>query len=112
MSIYKELGKSIREIRIGLNLTQEKLAELAGLSSNFISQIERGRNKCSLDTIHKLSIALNTPLPELFSFISTPTKTKDIYQKRIEMLLNKLQKKDKKLLLDISEDVFRKIKKK
>ncbi len=67
MEIYREIGKRIRDIRTQAGITQEKLAELSGVSSNFISQIERGRNKCSLETISNLSSALNVPLYMSFS---------------------------------------------
>jgi transcriptional regulator with XRE-family HTH domain len=109
-SIYKELGKKIRDIRIKSNITQEKLAELSGVSSNFISQIERGRNKCSLETISSLSIAMNTPLSALFSFDFSGQTSKDSYAQRIEMMLKNLPDKDKKLVLEITGDVYAKIK--
>ena len=110
MEIYKEIGKRIRDIRIQSGITQEKVAELSGVSSNFISQIERGRNKCSLETIYSLSKALNINLYELFKFSSTKPSAKDNYAKRIEMLLNNLNDKDKNLVLEITTDVYSKIK--
>ena len=110
MNIYKVLGKRIREIRIKSNITQERLAESSGISSNFISQIERGRNKCSLDTIYKLSQALNTPMSKLFNFAASPVAEKDAYKKRINMLMKNLSPRDKKLLMDITEDVYGKLK--
>ncbi len=110
MEIYKETGKRIREIRIQAGITQEKLAELSGVSSNFISQIERGRNKCSLETINNLSKALNVPLHELFSFRKSNPTAKDSFAKRIEIMLKNLSDKDKNLVLDITSDVYRKLK--
>jgi transcriptional regulator with XRE-family HTH domain len=110
LDIYKELGKRIHEIRIKSNITQEKLAELSGVSSNFISQIERGRNKCSLETIDSLSNAMNTPLNELFNFRLPNPSFKDNFTKRIEIMLKNLSDKDKNLVLEITEDVYGKIK--
>lgn len=111
MDIYKETGCKIKEIRLSSGLTQEKLSELSGISSNFISQIERGRNKCSLETVYKLSRALSTPLPSLFSFAASKPSDRDNYIKRIEVLLNDLNTKDKNLVMEITTDIYGKIKK-
>lgn len=108
MDIYREIGKRLQEIRQKSGLTQEKLSELSGISSNFISQIERGRNKCSVETIYKLAEALNLPMNELFNFkILNPVK--DPYVKRIELMLRNLSKNDKNLVMDITEDTYNKI---
>ena len=40
----KELGKRIKLIRKGQDLTQEMLAEKAGVSQHYIYEIEAGRN--------------------------------------------------------------------
>ena len=111
LDIYKEIGIRILEIRKQSGITQERLSELSGISSNFISQIERGRNKCSLETINKLSKALNTPLSSMFSFKNTKTAVRDSYVKKIEIMLKDMNDKDKNLVLEITEDVYGKIKK-
>ena len=110
MEIYREIGKRIRDIRTQAEITQEKLAELSGVSSNFISQIERGRNKCSLETISNLSSALNVPLYELFNFKRVNPTAKDSFAKRIEIMLKNLPEKDKSLILDITSDIYGKLK--
>ena len=55
---YEELGKRIRQQRILAQMTQEKLAERAGISLSFLGHIERGTRKASLDTLVKLCNAL------------------------------------------------------
>ena len=55
---YEELGKRIRQQRILAQMTQEKLAERAGISLSFLGHIERGTRKASLDTLVKLCHAL------------------------------------------------------
>ena len=49
-------------------MTQESLAELTGLSVEFISYIERGIHAPSFDTLEKLSEALKVSFSELFYF--------------------------------------------
>ncbi len=48
---YIALGKRIREERLKLNLTQEKLAEDVGLSTAYIGQIERGERHITLENL-------------------------------------------------------------
>ena len=55
---YKDFGKRVKRHRKLAQLTQEKLAEKAGISIAFVGHIERGTRKCSVDTLIKLSKAL------------------------------------------------------
>jgi len=48
---YIALGKRIREERLKLNLTQEKLAEDVHLSATYIGQIERGERHVTLENL-------------------------------------------------------------
>lgn len=62
---YKIMGDNIRRVRKSINMTQEKLAECIDVSSVFISQIENGARKPSLETIYNLSVVLKTPVDDL-----------------------------------------------
>ena len=42
---YKEVGKRIRNARTEKKITQEKFAEMLGVSTGYISQVESGQ-KC------------------------------------------------------------------
>lgn len=55
---YQDLGRRIKQQRILAQMTQEKLAEKAGISLSFLGHIERGTRKASLDTLVKLCNAL------------------------------------------------------
>lgn len=48
---YEIIGKNIKYFRKLRKLTQEQLAEALDLSVGFISQLERGITKMSLDTL-------------------------------------------------------------
>jgi transcriptional regulator with XRE-family HTH domain len=48
-------GDRLRELRIKRDISQEKLAELAGLHRNYIGHLERGEKTPSLDVIIRLS---------------------------------------------------------
>lgn len=66
--LYNKLGRRIRELRVEKGLTQEQLAELAGINAKFEGRIEKAINKPSLDTIFKLAKALDVEVVELFKF--------------------------------------------
>lgn len=51
-------GAVVRRERLRQGLSQEKLAELAGLHPNFVSLLERGKSASALDTIAALATAL------------------------------------------------------
>jgi transcriptional regulator with XRE-family HTH domain len=59
------LGESVRVKRKKLGFSQEKLAEKAGLSTVFISRIERGVESPSVDNLVKISKALGVRLRDL-----------------------------------------------
>lgn len=65
LTTNEKIGIKIRILRNKLNMSQEKLGELAGLSTNSISTIERGKSKPSIDTLEKIANALNIELKEL-----------------------------------------------
>lgn len=53
-----EFGKSVRQIRYHLNISQERLAELADLHPNYVGSVERGERNIALENIIALARAL------------------------------------------------------
>ena len=51
VEIAQKLGATIRRVRVKLMLSQTQLSDLAGVSLNYISQIENGKPKAQLDTL-------------------------------------------------------------
>ncbi len=64
--IAKVLGQRIRNYRTSKGLSQEKLAELAGCHPTYIGQIERGEKNATVESIEKISSALDISLSKLF----------------------------------------------
>ena len=64
--IAKVLGQRIRNYRTAMGLSQEKLAELSACHPTHIGQIERGEKNATIESIEKISAALNVPLSQLF----------------------------------------------
>ncbi len=59
------IGERLRRVRKAGKISQEKLAELAGLHPTFISDIERGKSNAGILTYYQVAKALNVPLSEL-----------------------------------------------
>lgn len=79
---YKLVGQRLRAIRKKRGLTQERLAELAGISPQHCSGIETGAAKVSLPTLVNLSNVLNVSMDELLldsvSAVSKPSLMKEV----------------------------------
>lgn len=67
-SLRQQFGKRIKGIRLERQLTQEKFAELVGISVDFLSLIERGINSPSFEALEKMSQRLKMPVSDLFDF--------------------------------------------
>lgn len=62
----KFLSKKIKEVRIKKELTQEELAEIVGVSTNYIGYIEQDKRVPSIKTADKIARALGLKLSQLF----------------------------------------------
>ena len=65
-----ELGEALRQRRKTLGFTMQKVADNAGLSVGFISQVERGLTAPSLGSLASIAAVLQTPLS---AFLDQPS---------------------------------------
>lgn len=63
-------GARLRELRLEQDLSQEKLAEMAGLHRNYVGVLERAEQSATLDAICKLATALKVRPATLLETIS------------------------------------------
>ena len=61
------LGQTIRRLRRENKLSQEKLAEAAGLSTNYVSDVERGTRNLGVKALFQIARALGVEVVTLFS---------------------------------------------
>ncbi len=73
--LLKSIGKKIKLARLSLNYTQEQLAEKLGLSTRYVSQLERGIAFGSATTIIKLCKTLNISSEFLFNDLINNTSS-------------------------------------
>jgi transcriptional regulator with XRE-family HTH domain len=68
MTTKQQIGSRIKELRKSRGLSQEKLSEKVGMSSKYLSSIERGYENPTLDTFIRLAAALDVDIFELFNY--------------------------------------------
>jgi transcriptional regulator with XRE-family HTH domain len=66
-TVAELFGASLRRIRQDRRISQERLAELTGLSTNFIGEMERGLKAPGLPVIIRLARALGVSVHELLA---------------------------------------------
>ena len=60
-------GHNVQQARKKLGISQEKLAELAGVHRTYIGMIERAEKNITLCNIEKIAKALNIKITDLFA---------------------------------------------
>ena len=68
VNIYEQIARNIKKYRHEVGITQAVLDERVGVSHEFIRRIEskKGVKTFSVDTIWKISLALNIEVGKLF----------------------------------------------
>jgi transcriptional regulator with XRE-family HTH domain len=65
--VLAAFGRAVRKVRLERSLTQEGLAEAAGIHPRYVSDIERGRRNVSMVNVERLARALTLDLPMLMT---------------------------------------------
>lgn len=84
---YAEIGRNIRKYRKQRGLTQERLAEVSNLSTNYLGSIERGEKTLTLKTLIGIVDALNITADMLLC-----DSIKNGYQIKSSMITEKLER--------------------
>lgn len=63
--VMVRFGKRLRTVREKVGISQEKLAELAGLHRTYVSTVERGLRNISIVNIERLASALGVTMAKL-----------------------------------------------
>ena len=66
--LLKHFGKNVKIERIKKDLTQEQLAEIMNVGSNYVARIESGKQNMSLAKVLELSTHLKTDINNLLNF--------------------------------------------
>lgn len=98
--IAKTVGERIRRSRNTVGLSQNELAEKAGLHGTYIGQLERGEKNATLESIERVARALNMPIEALVENI---VMGDGVNQTAVESynLISSLPHTDQEVLLDL-----------
>ncbi|HUN95801.1 MAG TPA: helix-turn-helix transcriptional regulator [Bradyrhizobium sp.] len=58
MDMRKLVGENVKRLRQKRGLTQERFAEISGLSQQYLSGVERGQRNPTVVTLYELATAL------------------------------------------------------
>lgn len=88
MQLKELIGQRIRELRRASGMSQEALAEKMGISSKYLSSIERGKENPTLDTFISLAAALGVEFRDIFDFSHHGKSQKEL-REFVDSLLDK-----------------------
>lgn len=74
MGWEKIVGENVRRLRLSRGLTQDELAEAAGVAVRFLGGVERGQENPSLSVLGKVAAELNVHPRELFQEPADPSE--------------------------------------
>jgi transcriptional regulator with XRE-family HTH domain len=105
-----EIGARLRELREGRRLSQGDIEERTGLMRCYISRVECGHTIPSLETLEKISKALDLELYQLFysgrAKLTAPRASRQAPLKPQERVFvdvfRRISPPDRKLLLDLA----------
>ena len=97
---YRALGAKIKQKRLGLGMTQERVSEKLDLSESFYSRIERGERVLSVETLIKIANFYSLSLDYLL-LDSTHTNIDEKLQTELDSIFGDLNPPQANLLLNL-----------
>ena len=96
---YKLVGERIKRARKSKGITQENMAERLNVSIGYVSQVERGVTKISLDLLAAISTILECDVAALIS--ESAINSTEYLESEIVTELCKLDQKKKKFIYNL-----------
>jgi transcriptional regulator with XRE-family HTH domain len=97
MDIREVVGRRLRELRKLKGLSQEQMAELAGVNSKYYSEVERGKRNMTIKVIERIASNLGMSLGEVFRF-PTNQKLSPLGEEVVALVISALKSKDERSL--------------
>ena len=101
----KIIGERIRAYRRQAGMSQEALAEKAGLHATYIGQLERGEKNATIETVEKVASALGLPMEKLFVNLGGADGGADCVAAECYNLISARSPKAQGVLLQIIRDL-------
>ncbi|WP_025679669.1 helix-turn-helix domain-containing protein [Paenibacillus massiliensis] len=106
--LRQQIGTRIRAMRNAKGLTQQKLADFAGLDYRYIGALERGERNFSIDTLEKVLVALDVTISELM--VSEDNSCDELKQRTVNEFIigtSNLNDEQLKSVQKINTEVFK-----
>ena len=100
---YKVIGSRVKRQRMEKGMTQQELAERLDVSNAYLSRIERGSAKASLEMIFKISSTLEIPVCLILSGVDV--QASDYLSNEIYELILGCTPSEKRLIYDLIKAV-------
>ena len=84
------LNKALKIVREVHRMKQGELAEALGISKSYLSELERGEKKVSLDVLNKYASTFDVPASTFLSFMEALEGESDARRNRARKLLSVL----------------------
>lgn len=105
---YKAIGRRIHKHRKNIHMTQAVLAEKIDVSESFISQVERGTAKVSLQRLDQIAEILNVDISLLVSNIGNIENGK-VYSE-VDEIIKEWSEHEKEILIKVLTSLDKEIK--
>ncbi len=102
---YAAVGQRIKDVRKARRLTQEQLAEALSVSVGYVSQVERGVTKVSLDTLSAIAARLDCDLAQLVSGMAVGHES--YLHRELGQAVERMDGRQKRLLLDMARLILK-----
>ena len=70
-AVDRKVGQKVRTRRLDIGLSQERLAELLGVTFQQVQKYEKGVNRIAVSRLWDISVALEMPVSRFFEGVST-----------------------------------------
>jgi len=101
--ILEQVGERIRSLRNARALSQQALAEKAGISYKYLGEVERGQVNVSVEVLVKIASAMGVAPGMLLDSECPFEIQKEI--DRVSALMTNMTKEQRALVVDIAEAV-------
>lgn len=98
-------GQRVKRLRARLGLTQDQLAERIHISPKYLSNIERGKENPTLDTLLRMAKSLKVEPWEMF-FVELESLNHQTLKKKIGQLLEETDEERLRLIMQLLQAVL------
>ena len=102
---YSLIGMRVKEVRKQNQITQAQLAELTNLSISYISHIETGVKRASLESVVRIANALGVTVDQVLN--GNQTGNPNEYKSELGVLIDDCNGYERGVIHDIAEAVKR-----